>query len=170
MIRFSPRPNTRGRPERRAVCRIRSQYSSMNAPARTIVQGVPESRSRSSATAFIRNSSIGSVGDAPSTDMRTTCAFRAAAASIRQALPSRSTDAGVTPPCAAGGPGCGRRRAALMDRHLCASAVPVGRTNSHGHGLDGDHPPRPAPGFMEALIRRKDESPDGTANHGLVLD
>jgi hypothetical protein len=98
MIRFSPRPNTRGRPERRAVCRIRSQYSSMNAPARTIVQGVPGSRSRSSATAFIRNSSIGSVGDAPSTDMRTTCAFRAAAASIRQALPSRSTDAGVTPP------------------------------------------------------------------------
>jgi hypothetical protein len=29
---------------------------------------------------------------------------------------------------------------------------------------------RVPPGFIEALIRRKDESPDGTANHGLALD
>src|SRR4051794_11261613 len=107
--------------------------------------------------------------------MRTTCAFRAGAVSIRQALPSRSTDAGVTPPwhwCARTPVWClCRWRPRLWaasrgadDGHLCASAVPVGRTNSHGHGLDGDHPPRPAPGLMEALIRRKDETPDGTAN------
>ena len=73
---------------------------SAKALARTIVHESALARRCSSAAHFIRNSSIGWSGEAPTTETRITSAggTAAAAASIRLRLPSRSTLSGVTLP------------------------------------------------------------------------
>ena len=103
---LSPRPNTSGRPDLAAVRRSRSTHSSMNAVARTTVVGTPLAAAWRSAACFIRNSSIGLSGAAPTTDINTRSAPAAPAALTRLALPSRSTVAGEMPrgptkPCTA---------------------------------------------------------------------
>ena len=65
-----------------------SAHSSANAVARTIVQLTPLARRLASASYFARNSSIGLSDDAPTTDIKTTSAPAAEAAShqIRVAI------------------------------------------------------------------------------------
>jgi hypothetical protein len=63
-----------------------------------MVHGTLLARRLSSAAAFIRNSSIGCRAVAPKTDTSTISAVAALAAVTRFALPSRSTDSGVTRP------------------------------------------------------------------------
>ncbi len=70
----------------------------MKAVARTIVHGAPLARRCCSAAYFAWKSPTALSGDAPTMERSTTPAPAAAAASMRWTLPSRSTEAGLTPP------------------------------------------------------------------------
>ena len=73
-------------------------HVSVNAEGRMIAYGTPLCRRFSSAACFARISSQGWSGAVPIAEMSMNAAPLRAAALIRWALPSRSTDLGVTPP------------------------------------------------------------------------
>ncbi len=94
LIELSPRPNTTIFPEVWSGRPMIWPQVSMKAVAGTMVQGMPLPRRASSAACLARNSSMGGRGNVPTTDTRTMATPFRAAASIRLALPARSTDAG----------------------------------------------------------------------------
>src|SRR4029450_490388 len=84
---LSPRPKTKIFPEACGGRAMIVPQVSMKAVDRTMVQGRPLARRACSAACLARNSPMGWLGDAPTTDTRTNAAPARAAAAIRRGVP-----------------------------------------------------------------------------------